>query len=173
MARTWMTAAVLAATLAAGVAPVAASADEWRGGGYGYDHDRSDRDGWRDRERGREWREREWREHQRREYYDRGGTGYGYAPSYYGYVPSYGYAPSYPAYRGTYAPGGYYRESYQPAYRYGDRCRSDGTAGAVIGAIAGGLLGNGLSGRHDRGFGTVIGAGGGAIAGSAIARSGC
>jgi Spy/CpxP family protein refolding chaperone len=97
-----MTAAVLAATLAAGVAPVAASADEWRGGyGYehgGYEHGGGDRDGWRDREA---WRAREWREHQRHEYWEH----------------AYGYAPA-PAYGGYYAWPARPRVYYAPPYGY-------------------------------------------------------
>lgn len=53
----------------------------------------------------------------------------------------------------------------------GRRCNSDG--GTLIGAIAGGLLGNSIAGHGDRAIGTVLGAGGGALAGRAIARSGC
>ncbi len=45
-----------------------------------------------------------------------------------------------------------------------------GANGAVIGALAGAAIGNGTSGRHSRGTGTVAGAIVGAIAGSAIAR---
>jgi hypothetical protein len=57
--------------------------------------------------------------------------------------------------------------------RYYANCRRDsGTGGLVIGAIAGGLLGNEVAGRRgDRTAGTVIGAGVGALAGRAIDRS--
>lgn len=60
------------------------------------------------------------------------------------------------------------------AYRGYDRrhrasCNNDG--GTVIGAIAGGLLGNTVAGRGDRLLGTVLGAGAGALAGRAIDRS--
>ena len=48
-------------------------------------------------------------------------------------------------------------------------CNND--AGTIIGAIAGGLLGNGIAGRGDRTLGTVLGAGAGALAGRAIDRS--
>lgn len=51
------------------------------------------------------------------------------------------------------------------------RC-SDGAGGTVIGAIAGGLLGNTIAGRGDKLLGTVVGAGGGALAGRAIDKSG-
>nr|WP_256325719.1 glycine zipper 2TM domain-containing protein [Sphingomonas sp. YR710] len=84
---------------------------------------------------------------------DRGYRGYGYAAPYGGY------------YAGNegYRDRGYYRrESY--------RCRNDGTAGTVIGAIAGGLIGNNVAGRGDRAAGTIIGGGLGALAGNAIGR---
>lgn len=51
-------------------------------------------------------------------------------------------------------------------YRYD--CRDNGTGGAIIGAIAGGLLGNEVAGRGDRTTGAVVGAAVGAIAGHAI-----
>jgi hypothetical protein len=54
-------------------------------------------------------------------------------------------------------------------YRGGDGryyCRrSDGTTGLVVGAIAGGLLGNALGGDT---LGTLLGAGGGALLGQSI-----
>jgi hypothetical protein len=62
--------------------------------------------------------------------------------------------------------GGGYNNGY-----YNNGCRSTGT-GAVIGAIAGGLIGNGVAGYRDRGLGTVIGAGLGAVTGTAIERNG-
>lgn len=66
------------------------------------------------------------------------------------------------------------RRNYRDDRRYynnrrGNRC--DNTGGTVIGAIAGGLLGNVVAGRGDRLLGTVLGAGGGALAGRAIDRS--
>ena len=85
--------------------------------------------------------------------YDRGGRGY------YG---DRGY------YRGG---GGYYRDR---GYYRGGRCRDKGTGGTILGAIAGGLLGNEIgNGRYDRGDGTtgaIVGAGIGALAGRAIDR---
>ncbi len=58
-------------------------------------------------------------------------------------------------------------------YRYNQpkRC-SDGTTGAIIGAIAGGLLGRIIDRGGDRSTGTLLGAGGGALAGRAIDRDG-
>ena len=78
---------------------------------------------------------------------------------------------------------GYYRDdranyrdnrNYRDDRRYYNNRRSnrcDNTGGTVIGAIAGGLLGNTVAGRGDRLLGTVLGAGAGALAGRAIDRS--
>ena len=73
---------------------------------------------------------------------------------------------SYYGNRGYYQGGrGYYR----------GRCRDRGTGGTIIGAIAGGLLGNEIGqGRYNRGDGTagaIVGAGVGALAGRAIDRN--
>ena len=57
-------------------------------------------------------------------------------------------------------------------YYHDRRCRNDGTGGAIIGAVGGGLLGNAIAGHGDKTLGTVLGAGGGALAGNAIARNG-
>lgn len=54
-------------------------------------------------------------------------------------------------------------------YYRGNSCRDKGTGGLVIGAIAGGLLGNEVA--RDKTAGTVIGAGVGALAGRAIDKS--
>jgi hypothetical protein len=63
---------------------------------------------------------------------------------------------------------GYYHD-----HGYHDRrCRNNGTGGAIIGGVAGGLLGNAVAGHGDKTLGTVLGAGGGALAGNAIARNG-
>lgn len=102
------------------------------------------------------------RHYERGDYYR--GDGYRGDRGYRGYGDDY--------YRGD----GYYR-GYR-GYRGGYRCRSDGTGGTIIGAIAGGLLGNeigkGSRGRYGRrGDGTtgaIIGAGVGALAGRAIDR---
>lgn len=61
---------------------------------------------------------------------------------------------------------GYDRRGYERR-----RCNS-GTTGTIVGAIAGGLLGNSIAGRGDRSLGTILGAGGGALAGRAVGRSG-
>jgi len=75
------------------------------------------------------------------------------------------------AYRGgyDYNRGGYYRGGNYRADYY--RCRDDGTGGAIIGAIAGGLIGNGVAQRGDKTTGAVLGAAVGALAGHAIDRS--
>ena len=75
---------------------------------------------------------------------------------------------------GRYDRRGYreYRGDRGYAYRgrYNNRCK-DGDGGTVIGAIAGGLLGNQVVGRGDRLLGTVLGGAVGAVAGRAIDRS--
>ena len=53
--------------------------------------------------------------------------------------------------------------------RYRRNC-DRGTGGTIIGAIAGGLLGNTVTGRGDHTVGTIVGAGAGALAGRAIDR---
>lgn len=60
----------------------------------------------------------------------------------------------------------YYRDDY--------RCqRSDGAAGTILGAIAGGLIGNSVAGRHgDKTAGVIIGGAVGAVAGRAIDKGG-
>ncbi|MFA5962751.1 MAG: glycine zipper 2TM domain-containing protein [Sphingomonas sp.] len=81
-------------------------------------------------------------------------------------------------YRGGYDQRGYDQRRYydQRGYngynrnRYRDQCRK-GDTGTIIGAIAGGLLGNSIAGRGDRTLGAVLGAGAGALAGRAIERS--
>jgi hypothetical protein len=62
------------------------------------------------------------------------------------------------------------RRAYR-GYDRGYRARCNNDTGTVVGAIAGGLLGNGIAGRGDRLLGTVLGAGAGALAGRAIDRS--
>ena len=89
----------------------------------------------------------------------------------YGYDRSYG---------DGYNRGGYYNgydrsyRGYDRTYRgynYRSRKCNDGDGGTIIGAIAGGLLGNTVAGRGDRTVGTILGAGVGALAGRAIDRS--
>lgn len=63
-------------------------------------------------------------------------------------------------------------EDHHASRDYGYRCRNDGTAGLVVGALAGGYLGNRVAGRHHRAVGTIIGGTSGALAGRALDR-GC
>ena len=87
-------------------------------------------------------------------------------------------------YRGDRYDGGYrdYDRGYRDDRRYDNRrsyrgydrshrARCNNDTGTVVGAIAGGLLGNTVAGRGDRLLGTVLGAGAGALAGRAIDRS--
>ena len=78
-------------------------------------------------------------------------------------------------YRGDYEQGyngrTYRGQDSRTRYREPRKC-SDGTTGAIIGAIAGGLLGRVLDRGGDRSTGTLLGAGGGALAGRAIDRDG-
>jgi len=46
--------------------------------------------------------------------------------------------------------------------------RSSGTTGAILGAVAGGLLGNVIDGGRHRAVGTIVGAGGGALLGREV-----
>jgi len=66
-----------------------------------------------------------------------------------------------------------YDRNYRDRRYYGNyRCESDGTAGTIIGAIAGGLIGNSVAGRRgDQTAGTIIGGAVGAVAGRAIDKS--
>jgi outer membrane lipoprotein SlyB len=52
-------------------------------------------------------------------------------------------------------------------------CRDRRVGGTVIGAVAGGLLGNAVSHGGGRPVGTLLGAGAGAYAGHEIAGAGC
>jgi hypothetical protein len=95
-----------------------------------------------------------------------GGGGYGYHGGYRG--GGYGYDRGWHGDRGGYYRGGYDRGGYDRYYGHRHRC--DGTGGAIIGAVAGGLLGNAVAGYGDRTAGTLIGGGLGAVAGNAIGR---
>ncbi len=88
-----------------------------------------------------------------------------------------------PAYDG-YDAGRYYRDDprYQERqmnrndriYRGNDGryyCRrNDGTTGLIVGAIAGGILGNVIAPGDSKTLGTILGAGGGAVLGRSIGR---
>jgi hypothetical protein len=49
--------------------------------------------------------------------------------------------------------------------------RDNATAGTIVGALGGAILGGAIAGRHDRGAGVVVGGAAGALAGNSIARS--
>lgn len=165
MIRRLVSTVVAAAALATAMTPVVASAhehDDWQGGnrgGYGWQGG-----GWQggDRyEHGGD--ERDYRHDEHRNY----GQGYGRYDRGQGYYaqPGYDVQPSY------YAQSGYGRGYDQRGYYRHSRCHNDGATGTILGAIAGGLIGNGVAGRGDRTLGTVLGAGGGAFAGRAIDRN--
>ena len=63
-----------------------------------------------------------------------------------------------------------YDQRYRDNYRTPRECKTE--RGTIIGAVAGGLLGNLIAGRGDRLLGTVIGGAGGALAGREVAKSG-
>jgi len=65
----------------------------------------------------------------------------------------------------------YQSNNYQYQNDY-PRCRNRGTGGTIIGAVAGGLLGNQVARRGNRTEGSIIGAAVGALAGRAIDKSG-
>lgn len=62
---------------------------------------------------------------------------------------------------------------YRDRRYYSQARRCTGSTGTIVGAIAGGLLGNAIAGRGDRTLGAVLGAGGGALAGRAVDKDGC
>ena len=69
---------------------------------------------------------------------------------------------------------GYNQRTYNGGYYNHYRQRCSGSTGTIIGAIAGGLLGNQVAGRRGDGtLGAIIGAGAGALAGRAIDRGNC
>lgn len=88
--------------------------------------------------------------------------------------------PSYGAYDASryYRDGPKYRERQMNrsdrVYRGSDNryyCRrSDGSTGLIVGAIAGGVLGNLIAPGDSRLLGTIIGAGAGAAVGSAVSQ---
>jgi hypothetical protein len=107
--------------------------------------------------------------------YDNSGPNYAYR--------HYDYNRPDPAY-GGYDAGRYYRDD--PRYRehnLGNRdrvyrgndgryyCRrNNGTTGLIVGAIAGGVLGNIIAPGDSKTLGTILGASGGALAGRAVGR---
>ena len=71
----------------------------------------------------------------------------------------------------NYGGQGYYGDQGYGNQGYYGGCRNNHAAGTIIGAIAGGIIGNGVAGYRDRGLGTIVGAGVGAVAGGAIANN--
>jgi hypothetical protein len=153
MARKTITMAALAATIVTAVVPAAAMAqDRYHDGYAGYYNQRQG-----------DW--------QRRGDDRRDDRGYnrrqdGYAQRGYDAPVRYAYRDD----RGYYSQRGYER-GYRAPTGYSYRCQGSGTTGTILGAIAGGLLGNGVAGRGDRTLGTLLGGGVGALAGRAIDRS--
>ena len=113
------------------------------------------------------------------------GDDYGYYDSgYYDQYGRYDYNNPDPRY-GGYEADRYYRNDRRYRERQladGDRVyrgrdgkyycrRSDGSTGLIVGAIAGGVLGNVIAPGDSETLGTVLGAVGGAVAGRAIERS--
>lgn len=75
-----------------------------------------------------------------------------------------------------YRRGDYYRSNrnYRGNDRYYGQQRCSGTTGTIVGAIAGGLLGNEVVGRRgDKTAGTIVGGAVGALAGRAIDKGDC
>lgn len=81
---------------------------------------------------------------------------------------------------GYYSQGDRYDRYDRREYRRGDRYRNNnyrsnrcdkGTGGTIIGAVAGGLLGNEVARRGNKTEGSIIGAAVGALAGRAIDKS--
>ncbi|MBI1182141.1 MAG: glycine zipper 2TM domain-containing protein [Alphaproteobacteria bacterium] len=72
----------------------------------------------------------------------------------------------------------YYRHQYEHHHRYYRHdhdyyrhCKRDnGTSGAIVGAVGGGLVGNAVAGHHDKAVGTILGAAGGALIGRELDR---
>ncbi|MDO6413943.1 glycine zipper 2TM domain-containing protein [Sphingomonas sp. BIUV-7] len=92
-------------------------------------------------------------------------------PGYYQQIDQRGYGRGYD--RRGYDDRGYgsRRDDRRGGNYRGGRGRCDkGTGGTILGAIAGGLLGNSVAGRGDRTTGALVGAGVGALAGRAIDR---
>lgn len=109
--------------------------------------------------------------------------GYGSDPRYRGYS-AYDYNRPDPSY-GGYDAGRYYVDDQryrERRLRANDRVyrgqdgryycrRNDGTTGLLVGAVAGGVLGNIIAGGGSQTLGTLLGAAGGALAGRQIDRN--
>jgi hypothetical protein len=157
-AKTFMLGAVAALT-AASMTPAAAEARSWNNG---YHQVRHDRDDWRgDRKHWKRW--------DRGDRWDRGRR-YGSGDRYYHGGRRYSGDRYYYGGGRRYYGNRYYGDRRYYGYR-GRRCDS-GTGGTIVGAIAGGLLGNAVVGRYgDNTTGAIVGAGIGALAGREIDRN--
>lgn len=164
-------AAALAGVASAGIMAAPAMAQDYYGrddshqtyrgdDGEGYAQDRYEQDS--RYQNYRQQREYQGYQQQRRAQYERRyrSDGYQGRQGYYDRGQDYAYRGNYPQ---------------QQSYYRGQRCKS-GTTGAILGALAGGLLGReiGRGGRYDEPSttGLILGAGGGALTGRAIERSG-
>ena len=156
--------AVFAATLAAVALPATAQAKHYDRDGYSesrYDDDRDER--------------REYRQERRAYAYNNGYQSQRYVdPRYYQSQRYDDRRYDQRRYGRQYQSNGYYGERNYGNNYYGQQTRrcSNGSTGTILGAIAGGLIGNGVAGRGDRTLGTVLGGGAGALAGRAIDRNG-
>lgn len=105
-------------------------------------------------------------------------------PGYAGGYSQYDYDRPDPAYNGYYADRYYRQGGRHRDYRMSENdrvyvgqdgryyCRrSDGTTGLIVGGIAGGVLGNIIAPGGSKTLGTLLGAAGGAVAGTAIDRN--
>ena len=178
MVATKFTITALVAVLGFGLLPVSASAQDRDGYRGGYDGQYR-QDG-RDVDYGRRQQARDGYggEYARQGYYSQPGY-----QSQQGYYPQQGYQNqqdyyAQQGYGGSYvqrrpqAYGAGYGYQQRGRYRqdYGYRCGNSNT-GTIVGAIAGGLIGNSVAGRGDRTLGMILGGGVGALAGSAIDRN--
>lgn len=115
--------------------------------------------------------------------YDDGGYGY-YDRGYYSQYGSYDYNRPDPSYGGYYADRYYRNDSRYTERRLTDSdriyrgengqyyCRrSDGSTGLIVGAIAGGVLGNVIASGRSETLGTILGAVAGGAAGREIDRN--
>jgi hypothetical protein len=169
------TAALIAILGATGLSTAALAHDHDRDdnrGSYGWQGDHDDR---RDEGRRHHNRDRNRSYYAQQGYYGQQGR---YAPQGH-YAQQGGYAPQ--AYYGGGYSQGYagngYGAPYQQrpvAYGYNQNTRyrcNTGSTGTILGAIAGGLIGNGVAGRGDKVLGTVLGGGAGAVVGNSIDKS--
>lgn len=128
------------------------------------------------REERREYRDarRELRQDRRDLQRAYGYRGDGYRGGYYAAPAYYGGKPYYAGYRGDRRgnDGWYGRNGRYYGNDYSSCRRDSNTNGTVLGAIAGGVLGNVIAQQGDKALGTVIGAGLGGVVGNRIDNDG-